>query len=57
MKATPRPPGEMVVAGACLAQRVSVSALPQRANRLWWRDAGDRLQSLGNVRAGDAEEA
>ena len=50
------PPREVVVAGTGLAQRVRVGALAQRADRLRRRDARDRLEGVGDVRAGDPEE-
>jgi hypothetical protein len=46
----PEPAGEVVVAGARLAESVGPSRLAQRADRLVWRDAGERLERLRDLR-------
>src|SRR6266508_164453 len=49
------PAGEVVVAAARMADRVRARSLTKRGDRLRWCDAGDRLDQLADLRAGEAE--
>src|SRR6266508_6136679 len=49
------PAGEVVVAAARMAVRVRARSLTKRGDRLRWCDAGDRLDQLADVGAGERE--